>query len=266
MTGDVHEFLLDLARGAGDILLSNFGSARAVRTKADRGDMVTEVDLKSEEYILKRIRREFPDHNIVSEEAGDTTLSRHSYTWFVDPLDGTRNYAMGIPLFCVSIALARNGELEHGAVYDPLHDEMFHAALGRGAFLNGVELRVSDETDLEDSLVAISWQRRRVSTRKYLRYVRRMDRHSSYYRRLGSAGLMLAYIAAGRMDVYIQGGLSPWDVAAGALLVSEAGGLVTDQQGRPLNLAMSVLEIVAANPALHKATMELILGGAGDVL
>lgn len=259
MAADIQEFIESVARGAGDILRLHFGSIRTWKTKEDRGDLVTSADLESENYILARIKKEFPDHNILSEESGKFDVSTEACTWYVDPLDGTRNYAMGIPLFCVSIALACAGEVKYGVVYDPVHEELFHAARGEGAFLNGTEIAVSNETELDDSLVAVSWIRRRVNSRKYLKYTRKMSRHSSYYRRLGSAALMLAYIAAGRIEAYLQGGIKPWDVAAGALLVTEAGGVVTDLEDQPLDLTKSRLEILAANPAIHNAIMEHVV-------
>lgn len=259
MAADIMDFIESIARGAGDILRQHFGSVRTWKTKEDRGDIVTSADLESENYILSRIKKEFPDHNILSEESGRFDISDESCTWYVDPLDGTRNYAMGIPLFCVSIALACAGEIRNGVVYDPVHEELFRAARGKGAFVNDTEISVSDETELDDSLVAISWIRRRVNSRRYLQYTRKMSRHSSYQRRLGSAALMLAYIASGRIEAYLQGGLKPWDVAAGALLVTEAGGVVTDLEDQPLDLTRSQLEILAANPAIHKAIMKYVV-------
>jgi len=257
---NMQEFIQDTARGAGEILRREFGSVRTWKTKEDRGDVVTEADLRSEGYILSRITREFPDHNIVAEETGKIDISPESCTWFVDPLDGSLNFAMGIPLFSVSIAMACGSELQEAVVYDPTHDELFHATRGRGAFLNGAEMAVSGETDIEDAIISISWVRRRVDYKRFIGYVRRMSEHSSYYRRLGSAALILSYVASGRVDSYMQGGISPWDVAAGALLVQEAGGIVTDLQNRPLDLAQPKLEILAATPAIHAAMLEHVVG------
>lgn len=259
MSENLEEFIQSVARGAGDILRSNFGSVRTWRTKSDRGDIVTQVDLDSESYVLSRIKKEFPSHNIVSEESGRINVSSDDCTWFIDPLDGTLNYAMGIPMFCISIGLSCNGELQHGVVYDPIHDELFHAAKGRGAFLNGARITVSNESELSDAIISISWGRRRANSRKYLRYTRKMSEHSSYYRRLGSAALMLSYVASGRIDAYLQGGVNSWDIAAGMLLVTEAGGVVTDLDNQPLDLTKSRIEMLAANPQIHEAMLQHII-------
>jgi myo-inositol-1(or 4)-monophosphatase len=254
----IEEFLTETARGAGEIIRSHFGKVKSRRSKGDRGDIVTEVDIESESYVLGRIRDAFPDHNIISEEAGSID-NKGSFTWLVDPLDGTRNYSLGIPFFGVSLALIKDGVAQYGVIYDPTHDEMFFAARGHGATLNGVRMQVSGETDMDDAIISISWLRRMVDHSQFVGYVDKVSRQTSYLRRLGSAALVCAYVAAGRLDAYMQGSINAWDIAAGSLLVEEAGGTVTDFEGCPLDLSRPQTDILAASPALHKKLMEEII-------
>ncbi len=259
---EIGEFIKDTALGAGQIIKAGFGNVKSRHAKgADRGDIVTNVDFESEKYILDRIRREFPTHAIFSEESGLTGLSTEGYLWLVDPLDGTRNFATGIPFFSVSIALALDGVAQFGAVYDPLHDEMFYAERGQGATLNGVTMQVSSEKDLQDAVISVSWVRRRADHSKFVSYVDRVAHETSYFRRLGSAALIGAYVASGRADVYMQGGINAWDIAAGTVLVEEAGGIVSDFEGNALDLREPHMDILAANPALHGKMIEEIIRG-----
>lgn len=253
------EFMTETARGAGKIIADSFGHVKHRRSKADSGDIVTEIDIASEKYILDRIRSNYPDHNIVSEEAGKSGTGENAYTWFIDPLDGTRNYSLGIPFFCVSIALVKNGIPEYGAIYDPLHNEMFFAARGRGATLNGLKIEVSGETELQDAIVSVSWLRRRVEQSQFIGYVDRISKQTSYFRRLGSAALICAYTACGRADVYMQGAINAWDIAAGSLIIKEAGGVVTDFEGKPLDLTKPYTDILAASPVLHEKILKEII-------
>lgn len=259
---ELYEFITDTARGAGEIILSRFGQIKTRRAKEGRGDIVTDVDIESESYILGRIKESFPDHSIVSEEAGTVGAPETGYTWYVDPLDGTRNYALGIPFFCVSIALAKDGIAKYGAVYDPLHNELFYAAKGQGAMMNNSPINVSGETDLEDAVISISWLRRRTEQSRFVSYVDRISGRTSYFRRLGSAALISAYVAAGRVDAYMQGAINSWDIAAGMLLVKEAGGIVTDFDGHPIDLRKPYTDILAATPEIHEQTMRKVLNRA----
>lgn len=268
---DTLDFLAETARGAGEIIRRSYGHIKSPRTKTDRGDIVTEVDYESEGYIISRIREAYPHHNILSEEAGHVTYedemlseAERGYTWLIDPLDGTRNYALGIPFFSVSIALARNGIAEYGAIYDPVHDELFLAGRGRGATMNGTPIQVSAETDLEDAVISISWLRRRSEQSKFVGYVDRISRRTSYFRRFGSAALICAYVAAGRADAYMQGGINSWDIAAGTVIIEEAGGVVTDFAGQPIDLRNAHMDILSANPVLHKEMLEKIIRGVGE--
>ena len=253
------EFVRDVARGAGHILREKFHAPMTWRQKTGRGDIVTEVDEESERYIVGRIRQQFPDHAILSEECGAVGGENSQDLWIVDPVDGTRNYATGVPFFCVSIGLARNGHAEMGAIYDPTHDEMFFARRGKGAYLNGQRIEVAREESVEDSIISVSWVKRKVDRTKFLRYIDELSHDTSYFRRFGSAALVMAYVAAGRVDGYIQGGLNPWDVAAGVVLIEESDGTVTDFAGEAIDLRNRDIEIAAANPQLHSVLLERVI-------
>lgn len=162
----------------------------------------------------------------------------------------------------MSVAAARDAQAVVGAVYDPVHDEMFIAERGSGAFLNGGPIEVSREETLQDSIVSISWVRRRVDGQTFIRYVDLVSRHTSYFRRLGSAALVMCYVACGRIDAYMQGGLNPWDVSGGAVIVEEAGGAVTDFGGAELDLRQKTIGVVTANPVLHRLILERVIGSS----
>lgn len=258
---ELDAFIQDVAKGAGQILMEWYHSEKAWHTKGDRGDIVTEVDELSEKYILGRIQKVYPDDHILSEEAGSVgEVGEDRREWIIDPLDGTRNYMMGIPFFCVSIGVTRGGVAEAGAVYDPMHDEMFYARRGRGATLNGEPISVSPEKELEDSIVSVSWVKRKADRNRFVRYIEELSKDTSYFRRFGSAALVLCYIASGRLHAYIQAGLNPWDVAAGVVIIEEAGGVITDFEGKPLDLRDRRIEVVTANPDLHSLIMNKVIG------
>ena len=220
------------ARLAGDIIIKNLGhlSNQDVQTK-QAFDFVTKVDRWSEAVILQTIREKFPSHRFLTEE----TLHQDDtgdYRWIIDPLDGTTNYIHGYPMFSVSIGLEFESELVLGVVFDPLKDELFHAVRGGGAFLNNNRISVSETTALERSLLATGFPfRSKEMIDLYLRAFKGIFLEVSDIRRAGSAALDLAYIAAGRLEAFFELNLSPWDIAAGALLIEEAGGLVTDFGG-----------------------------------
>ncbi len=197
---------------------------------------------------------------ILSEEAGIVGSDDAGTVWIVDPLDGTRNFAEGIPLFCVSIGIIVEGLPVVGVIYDPIHDEMFSAVGGKGAFCNGEPIHVSEETSIEDGLISISWVRRKVDRGQYVRYVEKVSHHTSYFRRFGSAALAMAYVACGRTLAYLQGGLNPWDVAGGLVIVQEAGALITDLSGRPIDVLKPQIELLTASPSVHAAVLRDVVG------
>jgi len=201
----------------------------AVRTKG-ANDFVSEVDHEAERAIVETLRGAYPDHAILAEEGGATGNSE--YVWIIDPLDGTTNFLHGFPQYAVSIGLQHRGVLAQAVVYDPTRNDLFTASRGRGAFLNDHRMRVSKRTRLADALVGTGFPFREFAhVDAYLAILREMMQKTAGVRRPGAAALDLAYVAAGRLDGFWEIGLSPWDMAAGALLVTEAGGLVSDLEG-----------------------------------
>ena len=202
-------------------------------------DFVTQVDRSAESAIIDIIRQAYPDHAILGEESGalegknpSGTTSKAEYRWIIDPLDGTTNFIHGFPQYCVSIALQHRGVIEHGVVYDPSKNELFTASRGRGAFLDDRRMRVTKCANLKDALVGTGFPFKEMSRLDlYFRQLREVMQTSSGVRRAGAAALDLAYVAAGRLDAFWELGLAPWDMAAGALLIQEAGGLVGDLKG-----------------------------------
>lgn len=253
------EFIQRIARGAGKIQIDRRKAFGTARSKSGRGDFVTEVDEACERYIIGAIISERPNASILSEETGATGRQDVEEVWIVDPLDGTRNYVEGIPFFCVSIGMVRSGRVEAGAIYDPVHDEMFYARRGAGAFLNGASIQVSQESVLDDCLVSVAWVKRKVERSEFVKYVDEISSETSYFRRYGSAALAMAYVACDRSDAYLQGGLNPWDVAAGLVIIEEAGGVVTDFDGRPVDPFNHEIELVTANPAIHKLLLNDVI-------
>jgi myo-inositol-1(or 4)-monophosphatase len=245
-----------LARQAGEILRQGYEQEHQVDYKGDI-DLVTEIDHQSEELLLAEIQRLFPGHQIVSEEIG-LVPGRIGDQWFVDPLDGTINYAHGIPFFTVSIAYAHQGVVTLGVVYEPMRDELFTAERGRGASLNGRSLRVSQVTELSRSLLVTGFPYDTWSNpRNNLDYFGRFAKLTQGVRRLGSAALDLCYVAAGRLDGYWELSIKPWDVAAGGLIASEAGATVTNMAGQA-DYITPPCSLLAAPPSLH-AKMKAVL-------
>jgi myo-inositol-1(or 4)-monophosphatase len=251
---------VDAARQAGAFLRSRFGTRPAVSYKGSPTNLVTEMDRGAEAIILDAIRRRFPGHSILAEESGALAGSEpgaEPYRWIVDPLDGTTNYAHGFPIYGVSIALERDSALEVGVIYDPSREEIFVAERGRGATVNGAPLRVSATAALGQSLLGTSYPNdiRAAPRDNLLEHAGLMHRCRSV-RSIGSAVLGLAAVAAGRLDGYWEQRLGPWDVAAGALVIREAGGTVTAVGGAPLDLAAP--SITASNGLIHAEIVEAL--------
>jgi myo-inositol-1(or 4)-monophosphatase len=243
-----------LARGAGAILRAGYEREHKVRLKGPI-DLVTEVDDESEAFLLTEIRTRFPGSQIMAEESG-VTPGRTDAAWYVDPLDGTVNYAHRIPLFCVSIAYARGGEVVLGAVYDPMREEMFSAERGAGARLNGAVIQVSEAKELSASLLVTgfpydAWNSRRDNFDYFVKF----SKMSRGVRRLGSAALDCCYVAAGRFDAFWELALNPWDVAAGGLIATEAGALVTNIDGEQ-DYISPPQSILAAAPGIYRQMLE----------
>ncbi len=236
------------ARRAGSIINRAALEGGALEVKAkNKNDFVTQVDKAAEQAIIDIIRRAYPEHAILAEESGATAGARAEYLWVIDPLDGTTNYIHGFPQYCVSIALEHRGTLAQAVVYDPGKNELFTASRGRGAYLDDRRMRVAKCTQLQDALVGTGFPFKEVDRLDlYMRQLRTMMTSSAGVRRAGAAALDLAYVAAGRLDAFWEMGLSRWDMAAGALLIQEAGGLVGDLQGGQDFLDRG--EIAAATP------------------
>jgi myo-inositol-1(or 4)-monophosphatase len=252
------------ARSAGRILLRYYDRADqiSVQTKS-RNDFVSEVDRSAEAAIIQELRARFPDHAILAEESG--SQGEGEFQWIIDPLDGTTNYLHGFPQFSVSIALRHKDKLEQAVVYDPLREELFTASRGRGAQLNDRRLRVSNRLGLEGALIGTGFpfrDHRHLDT--YLGMFRAMLEDTAGVRRPGSAALDFAYVAAGRLDGFWELGLSPWDFAAGALLVSEAGGTVTDLAGGQRQFDTG--NVVAGNLKVHRAMLARLRPFLGEAV
>jgi len=244
-----------VAREAGALLRERFGTRLDVRHKG-RINLVTEVDLLAEQCIRRQIQAHFPDHSILAEEEG-LTETASAFRWIVDPLDGTTNYAHGYPFFSVAIAVEQHGEIIVGVVYDPLRNELFSAAKGQGAYCNGQPLHVSDVTSLEQALLVTGFPYNvKSSLQKNLDHFSAFLDVAQAIRRDGSAALDLAYVAAGRFDGFWELNLAPWDMAAGSLLVTEAGGQVTAFGGQAFS--PYVPEIVASNGHIHAAMCQVL--------
>jgi myo-inositol-1(or 4)-monophosphatase len=245
------------ARRAGSIInRAALEGALEVRTK-NRNDFVTQVDKAAEHAIIDIIRRAYPEHGLLAEESGATSGQRPEYRWVIDPLDGTTNFIHGFPQYCVSIALEHKGILTQAVVYDPAKNELFTASRGRGAFLDDRRMRVSKCTELGAALVGTGFPFKEMGRLElYMRQLRTLMCESSGVRRAGAAALDLAYVAAGRLDAFWEMGLSPWDMAAGALLIQESGGLVSDLQGNADFLERG--EIVAATPKVLPQLLEAL--------
>lgn len=250
--------LEEIARLAGGILGQRYGQDHEISHKG-RVDLVTEADHLSEGAIIAEIRRRFPGHQIIAEESG-LLKGRAEHCWYIDPLDGTVNYAHDIPVFCVSIAYASHGQVTLAAVFDPLRQEMFTAERGRGAWLNGKAIRASQESDLIESLLVTGFPYdMRQGEENNLGLYGWFALHSQAVRRLGSAALDLCYVAAGRFEGYWELKLALWDIAAAGLIASEAGVQVTSCSGDP-DYLKSPASILAANPALHAKMLPIIRG------
>ena len=221
------------ARRAGSIIIRAAidGTSLEVRRK-QANDFVTQVDQAAEQAVIDVVRRAYPAHAILAEESGPLQGADAEYRWIIDPLDGTTNFIHGFPQYCVSIAVQHRGTISHGVVYDPAKNELFTASRGRGAFLNERRMRVSRCRRLEAALVGTGFPFKELSRLElYVRQLQTMMTSTAGVRRAGSAALDLAYVAAGRLDAFWEMGLSAWDMAAGALLIQEAGGLVGDFSG-----------------------------------
>ncbi|GMU70249.1 MAG: inositol monophosphatase [Steroidobacteraceae bacterium] len=244
------------ARRAGEVIVRSINRLDSIQVTAKgRNDFATEVDRAAEQEIMATISKAYPQHAFLAEESGRSGESET--VWIIDPLDGTTNYIHGFPTFAVSIACQHRGRLEHAVVYDPMRQEMFTASRGEGARLENRRIRVSNRTGLDGALVATGFPFRAQADYidPYLAMLKAVMAATAGVRRPGAAALDLAYIAAGRVDAFWEFGLSPWDTAAGALLIQEAGGRIGTLTGEPYELSPN---IVAGSPRVYEALLETI--------
>ncbi len=248
--------IIEISKEAGSIIQEGFGTHFEIEYKGSVSNLVTEIDKKSEKLILDFIAKEFPHHSVLSEESGRRTRNSE-YVWVVDPLDGTTNFAHGLPIFSVSIALQKNGETCCGAIYDVMRDVIYTAEVNSGAFMNGKKLNVNSIDKLEESLLVTGFpydieNNPFNAVQKFEAFLLR----SRAVRRLGSAAIDFCYVASGVFSGFWEVRLSPWDFAAGDLIVREAGGIVTDLEGK--NLSINSTQILATNGILHQKMLEIL--------
>lgn len=264
-------FTIELAKKAGKIIIKEAKNLQI--EEKHKNDLVTNADKRTEEFIIGQIKKKFPDHGILAEEASFNSkadlkkLSLAPYIWLIDPVDGTTNFTHGLPYYCVSIGILKtrsskssknfqylSGELVVGAIYAPALKELFYAEKGHGAYLNGKKIQVSQTKNIEKSLAVTGFPYEHKETN--LPYFTTMMNHTQAIRRLGSAALDLAYVAAGRFELFWEFGLQAWDIAAGALIVEEAGGNVSDINGNTLDLFGR--DILATNSKIHRQTIKIL--------
>ena len=244
-----------IARDAGALLMEHF--RRGVKTEykgAGEVDLVTVADRASEKLIVERVRQQWPSHDIMGEE-GARTEQGSEWRWYIDPLDGTTNFAHGYPVFCVSIGVEREGEMVAGVLYDPTRDELFQAEKNAGATLNGAPIRVSSRNRLAESLTATGFPSKKRHQSPNVYFYHQVTMRSHGVRRAGSAALDLANVACGRYDGFWEFHLNPWDTSAGSLLVKEAGGMVTRFDGSPFRIESD--EVLASNAQIHTELIAL---------
>ncbi|MCL5005490.1 MAG: inositol monophosphatase [Acidobacteria bacterium] len=244
---------VEIAREAGS-LIAEFSKRPIEISYKRKSDLVTEADRRSEALIVDRLRRHFPQHAIVAEEGGGQATGSE-YCWYVDPLDGTTNFAHGFPVYCVSLGLACRGEVIVGVVYDPTREELFQAERGAGAYLNDQRISVSKTAHLSEGLLATGFPPFATNHDLNLQFFFKFTHFSHGIRRAGAAALDLCSVAAGRLEGFWELKLNPWDKAAGALLVMEAGGRVTDLAGGAFDLRRD--EVVASNGLVHDSMLQI---------
>jgi len=259
---------LRAARKAGDTIVAAAERLDLVKVREkEKNDYVTNVDQAAEEIVVEHLRKAYPEDRIVGEESGLLEGNANSeITWYIDPLDGTTNFVRGIPHYAVSIGCLKNGKLEHAVVYDPIRREEFVASRGKGASLNGRRIRVSNATHFDGALLGTGVPYRasqQPHIAGYMNCIEHFAASGAGVRRAGAASLDLAYVAAGRMDAFWEIGLKPWDLAAGMLLIREAGGLLADFSGRESSLESG--NIVCGAPKLFKELLKVVNQNLGSL-
>lgn len=249
---------IEAAKTAGRFLKQNLGKARDIQRKeGQERNLVTEIDKGSEKLIIEIIKSHFPTHDILAEESARKQGGKSDYRWIIDPLDGTTNFTHGFPVFCVSIGLQHREDLQLGVIYDPNLDELFTAEKGGGAYLNGKKIAVSRNNALTESLLVTGFPYNIVENPNHaVEHFVNFLMKAQAVRRMGSAAIDLAYVAAGRYEGFWEVALNPWDMAAGVVLVTEAGGRVSDFRGNPFNIYKP--EVLATNGLVHADMMAVL--------
>ncbi|MCX7876885.1 MAG: inositol monophosphatase [Melioribacteraceae bacterium] len=250
------EKIIDITKQAGEILKDGFKKNFEIEFKTNSSNLVTEYDKKSEALIIDFIKKEFPDHSILAEESGRQDLS-DEYLWLIDPLDGTTNFAHGLPIFSVSIGLMKNRELIYGVVYDVMRDALYSAEKKAGSFCNGHKINVSSNENLKNSVLVTGFPYNVSENpdKAFERFIAFL-KNSRAVRRLGSAAIDMCYVAEGVFDGFWEVALNPWDIAAGKLIIEEAGGFVTDFNGFPMNIFDK--RLLASNGKIHQHMIKVL--------
>ena len=246
---------INAAKEAGDYARSRCDNIKEIKHKGGPNDLVTDVDQACEKIVTDMIIDRFPEHSIIAEESGET-VSGSDFCWVIDPIDGTTNFAHGFPFYCVSIGVLVKGNVAIGVVYDPSNDEMFVAEDGKGTFLNGKAIHVSNVNKVEDALVATGFAYHISGKQTSIPYFINILKEAQAVRRAGSAALDLCYVACGRFDAFWEFGLKPWDTAAGLIIVSEAGGKISCLGGESYNINSET--IVATNARIHGEMINML--------
>lgn len=249
------DLLIEIIQEAGNIMVEGQQKNIKIDSKSTINDLVTEYDVKVENHIISRIQETYPDHNIITEES-DGYNENGEYTWIIDPIDGTVNYAHHIPFFCCSIGIMHNNNMILGAVFNPITKELFHAIKGHGSYLNDQPIHVSNQSSFTQSLLVTGFSYTATQSPFTFPLFEKIVGQNIPIRRLGSAALDLAYIACGRLDGFWEEGLKPWDIAAGYLLVREAGGIVTDFNGNSGDIYQK--STWASNGKIHESFLKTL--------
>lgn len=246
-----------IAEECGKVLLGSFDNIKEISEKTGPRDIVTDADRKSEKLASELVKKYRPNDGMLGEEGSDFQGST-GYKWIIDPLDGTLNFAYGVPLFAVSVAVCQNGIPVCGAVYDPVHNEMFWAEKGKGAYLNDRKIACCDVDRIENSLLYLSWMPSADKFEDFRQRAAKLFLKVPHLRRMGSAALGLVYIAAGRINGFVEVGLHPWDVAAGVLIAEEAGAVSSDRYGKACNMENLTVDVIAGSPKVYKDIMDTL--------
>lgn len=251
-TKKIRKIAIQAALAAGKIIFNNKNKVSGVRYKDEKKSIVTDIDLQAEKKIISIIQKNYPDHSIISEEKGKINRNQE-YLWVIDPLDGTANYSQNIPFYCVSIAFFANNEKILGVIYDPIHEEIFFAQKGQGAFLNSQAIIPSKIKSIADAICGFGFSDSPKAISNFLKIYKKCRKTKN----LGSTSLSLCYVASGRLDAYIINKINNWDISAGAIIVEEAGGKISGPGGEKI-IYEKKIDLVADNGLIHKQILKII--------